>query len=43
MTAPFLPDTPRNRESLAAAWLRMLELGFTAPAWDKDVRAALTA
>ncbi|MER5301397.1 hypothetical protein ABT039_18245 [Streptomyces lasiicapitis] len=33
MTAPFLstflPDTPRNRESLAAAWLRMLELGYT--------------
>ncbi|MGA5134964.1 hypothetical protein ACPCTO_34795 [Streptomyces olivoreticuli] len=33
MTAPFLstflPDTPRNRESLATAWLRMLELGYT--------------
>ncbi|MGG7574182.1 hypothetical protein [Streptomyces sirii] len=33
MTAPFLsaflPDTPRNRESLAAAWQRMFELGYT--------------
>ncbi|MFJ9416643.1 hypothetical protein ACIRPT_20975 [Streptomyces sp. NPDC101227] len=33
MTAPFLstflPDTPRNRKSLAAAWNRMRELGYT--------------
>lgn len=33
MPAPFLstflPDNSRNRESLTAAWLRMLELGYT--------------
>ncbi|MEU5430549.1 hypothetical protein AB0H73_33800 [Streptomyces olivoreticuli] len=32
MTAPFLstflPDTPRNRQSLVAAWQRAIELGY---------------
>ncbi|MER8116300.1 hypothetical protein [Streptomyces sp. NPDC094031] len=27
--SPFLPDTKRNRDSFAAAWLRVLELGYT--------------
>ncbi|MDI3409290.1 hypothetical protein [Streptomyces cavernicola] len=40
MRAPYLstylPDTLRNRESLTAAWLRMLELGYTTRAESVD-------
>ncbi|WP_031102415.1 hypothetical protein [Streptomyces sp. NRRL S-146] len=40
MTAPFLstflPDTSRNRASLAAAWQRMLELGYAPRATPVD-------
>jgi hypothetical protein len=32
----FLPDVKRNRDSLAAAWLRMLELGYTTRAEPVD-------
>ncbi|MCD7439012.1 hypothetical protein K4B79_12330 [Streptomyces lincolnensis] len=32
----FLPDNKRNRDSLAAAWLRMLELGYTTRAMPVD-------
>ncbi|MFD4542439.1 hypothetical protein [Streptomyces bauhiniae] len=39
-TAPsrstFLPDTKRNRDSFAAAWLRALELGYTTRAVPVD-------
>lgn len=43
MTAPFLssflPDTPRNRDGLGAAWKRMTELGYrprTSPVDEPD-------
>ncbi|WP_445517335.1 hypothetical protein [Streptomyces sp. NEAU-174] len=40
MTAPFLsvflPDTARNRDSLAVAWTRMLELGYAPRATPVD-------
>ncbi|MER7111230.1 hypothetical protein [Streptomyces sp. NPDC000229] len=32
----FLPDNKRNRDSLAAAWRRMLELGYTPRATPVD-------
>jgi len=32
----FLPNNKRNRDSLAAAWLRMLELGYTTRAEPVD-------
>ncbi|MFG2141921.1 hypothetical protein [Streptomyces sp. NPDC048650] len=34
--SPFLPDVKRNRDSLAAAWPRMLELGYTTRATPVD-------
>ncbi|MFI6686674.1 hypothetical protein [Streptomyces sp. NPDC050485] len=27
--SPFLPNSPRNRDGLAAKWARMVELGYT--------------